>query len=799
MTWRDFRIGWRMLLQQPAYSVVVIGGLAVGFAACFLMFGYVAYCLNYNSTVPDNDRVVAVKARINIAPRPAWQLEAALPLRDVALNSGLVSAASIAKLINFGKPLRVGAEQHDLNVVAVDPAFRTLFNLTALEGDLPAALSRPDGLALTRTAAAKLFGSRSALGHTVQVNDITLQVLAVIADPPANGSAWYQALVGTASSAWLQRDTAYTNWENGAIYLKLKPGASMASLAALLEAAAANSLFDRQFREGPMGKSLNGRNVSDVRLVALRDAYFDDDLASSSDAYGRRSSVLGMAAGGLLVLMLGTINYVNLATVRTLRRQREIGLRKLLGASTGQLVRQFLSEAVLTTMLAAAAGLLLAWLLLPTFSGLVDRDLAGSFTAAHGVIALVFSVAVGLAAGAYPAWLARHALPAAALTGRGSSETIAGLWARRVLTVLQFGSAMALSACTLAVGWQTWYASHASPGFDTQNLLVMRMPFEAVGKAQGTAFIEQLKRVPGVDGVATITEVPGRDGVRTVQLVSTRSGGDMSMESKEVSPNWFDLHHLHAVLGRSFNPALDPNDDKDGDGVMLNAAGAMALGYASPQDAVGQMLPGGPRIIGIAPEIRFQDLHAQSKALIYRVRPAGAVTVRIDAPLEEAWRAIEPVWRRNFPNATLDLKTQQAVLAERYADDERLMRILVITSLTAIALAAFGIYVLSAYSVQRNRRQIVLRKLHGAGRKDIALMLGREFSILVGVGALIGLPPAIVATQRYLASYTEHAPVGIWTPAAALLLAMLVALLATTRHTRVAMRMSPALALREQE
>ena len=127
------------------------------------------------------------------------------------------------------------------------------------------------------------------------------------------------------------------------------------------------------------------------------------------------------------------------------------------------------------------------------------------------------------------------------------------------------------------------------------------------------------------------------------------------------------------------------------------------------------------------------------------------------------------------------------------------MRILVITSLTAIALAAFGIYVLSAYSVQRNRRQIVLRKLHGAGRKDIALMLGREFSILVGVGALIGLPPAIVATQRYLASYTEHAPVGIWTPAAALLLAMLVALLATTRHTRVAMRMSPALALREQE
>ncbi|MRW90075.1 FtsX-like permease family protein [Duganella sp. FT80W] len=798
MTLRDFRIGWRLLVQQPAYSLVVIGGLAVGFAACFLLFGYVAFCLNFNSSIPDNDRVVAVKQRINVFPRPDWQLIALLRLRDVARDSGMVSTSIMMR--NLDTPLRAGAELRALDLQVADPDFRTLFGIHAIEGDLQAALTQPDGLALTRLAAAKLFGTRQALGQSVQAGDVTLQVRALLPDPPANSSLQYEALVGTASSAWPERDTAFSKNGRGRLYMKLKPDASPATLTALLQEASERDPFNQRMRNGAMGKSLNGRNVADIRLLPLRDAYFDEDMAASrsGESYGRRSSVYGLAAGGLLILLLAAINYVNLATVRTLRRQREIGLRKLLGASAGQLIRQFLSEAILTTLLAAVLGLMLAWLLLPTFSDLLNRRLDGMFTPLHCVIALGFSIVIGVCAGAYPAWLARHALPATALAGRDNSETMAGLWLRRVLTVLQFASAMALSAATLAVGWQTWYASHASPGLDIARLLLLDLPGDRGGKPAADAFLDQLRRLPGVDSVATISEAVGRDGLKIINVTATRDGNEIPLEAKYVSPNWFDANGLRALYGRTFNPRIDPHDDKDIGGVLLNAEGAAALGYATPQEAVGQTLPpAGAQIIGIAPEVRYQGLHAPSKALVYRVRSGEVVMLRTALSPQAAYALIEPLWQRNFPNAILEIQTQQAVLANRYAGDARLMRILAISSLTAIALAAFGIYVLSAYSVQRSRREIVLRKLHGAAGKDIALMLAREFSALVAAGAIIGLPLAALATQRYLAGYTEHAPVGIWTLAAALLLAVLVALLATTRHTLTAMRMPPMLALKD--
>ena len=797
MTLRDFRIGWRLLLQQPAYSIVVTGGLAVGFAACFLLSGFVAFCLDYNSSVPDNARLVVVKQRINVFPRPDWQTVGYLPLRDIALDSALVERASIVRTLD--KPLRADGRLHAVDLAVVDPAFGPMFGIAAAQGDLQAALTQPDGLALTKAAARKLFGVAPALGRTVKVDDNVLQVRALLPDPPANSSQAYEALVGSNSSAWPERVSAFANWSRGTVYMKLKPGASMDALTALLQDATENSPMNQRVKAGAMGRSLNGRNVSDIKLLALRDAYFDEDLLNSGDAqrHGQRSTVFGMAAGGLLILLLAAINYVNLATVRTLRRQREIGVRKLLGASAGRLVRQFLSEAVLTALIATVAGLMLAWLLLPVFSDLVNRRLDGMFTPLRCAFALAFGAFIGACAGAYPAWIALHSLPGAALAGRGNSETAAGLWVRRVLTVLQFASAMTFSATALAVSWQTWFASHASPGFDTANLIAMPLPGGAEGTPAATAFIEQLRRVPGIEGVAAISEAVGRDGMKVVNVVMNKDGREVPMEVKYMSPNWFDLHRVRALYGALFNPAHDPRDTKDLGGVVLNQAGALALGYTTPQEAVGQTMASGLRINGIAPDIRFQGLRQPPKAIIYRIRPAGVLSVRTDGRLADAYGDIEPVWRRHFPNDILEISNQDAVLAERYTDDARLMRILASTSVVAIALAAFGIYVLSAYSVQRSRREIVMRKLHGARRGDIALMMGREFSALVAAGAVIGLPLAAVAIERYLASYTERAPIGVWTLAAALALAALVALLATTRHTATALRMSPAAALRE--
>jgi hypothetical protein len=793
----DFRIGWRLLLREPGFSLMTIAGLAVACAACFLLLGFVRYSFSYDSHVPDAARIYLVKQRINFFPRPEWDTRTMLPLRQVALDSGLVEQASIA--VPQRQPLRVGANLHEVELLAVDPAFAAIFGIQALAGDLAAALTRPEGLALTRATATRLFGAqRQAIGKTVRIGDETLRVLAVLPDPPANSTRRWEALTGPLSRARPAAERTLTpDWKRGGVYLKLKAGAKPGQLEELLQQAVDHSPFTQRFRASAMGKAITGTMVEE-RLAALPYLYFDADLAASRAGadYGKRSTVLGLAAVALLILALAVVNYVNLATVRALRRQRETGLRKVLGAGTGRVATQFLAESVLVTVLAAILGMMLAWLLLPTFAGLVDRELTGFFHPPRIALALLLAVLTGLGAGAWPAWLAIRVRPAAALAGRDNSETVGGLWLRRVLTVLQFASAMGLAGITLAVGWQTRYASGADPGFDPAPLLVLDLPDNPAAPEQKVRdFAAAVRRLPGIEAAALSAEAVGRDGVKVVQGFSTRDGRDLRIETKAVSPEYFGSYGLRPQFGRLF----DASDRPEGDAIVLNAAAATMLGYATPQAAVGQApFTTGGTVIGIAPPLRHQTLRQKTEPFIYVLRPVyGVLTLRTALPAENVTRAIEPLWRQYFPERTLTLQPAAQFFSANYEQDRRLTQILGFASLVAIALAAFGIYVLAAYSVQRNTRQIVLRKLYGASRAAIGRLLGREFCLLLACGAVLGLPPAAAAIEHYLAGFVERAPLGAWPLLGAAALAALVALAATARHAWTAMRLAPALALRE--
>ncbi len=217
----DFRIGWRQLVQEPGYSGVTVLGLAVACAACFLLLGFVAYCLNYNSHVPNGDRVHVVKQRINFFPRPDWNTRATLLLRDAAMASGMVEQAASAT--QGQQPLRVGTELHEARLLAVDADFAAIFGITPLAGDVQAALSRPDGLAITRETALRLFGKLEVLGKTVSVGDEVLQVLAVIPDLPANTTQRWDVLTGPLSRARPVGDRTLhpSDKKRGQIFLKL--------------------------------------------------------------------------------------------------------------------------------------------------------------------------------------------------------------------------------------------------------------------------------------------------------------------------------------------------------------------------------------------------------------------------------------------------------------------------------------------------------------------------------------------------------------------------------------------------
>ena len=807
MNLRDFRIGWRLLAGEPGYSAAVILSLAVGFASCFLLLGFVRYSFSYDRDVPQADWVFLVKMRNNHFEQPTWTESVPLAFLEPARTSGMTDGVTAVVPLPVG--MKTDAPPQSIQLAAVHADFPAMFGVRALAGDLRQALSRPDTLALTTSSATRLFGGAEAVGRVVHIGGKPYTVAALVADRPSNSTLSYGALAGMDTGAWdeAERKELMASWGyvNGAkIYVRLKPGVDADALRRHLQQAADDSPFRRgQIVE--FQQTLGGRKMREMALGALPGMYFDADTANTpfSGPHGDLRGMLGLTAVALLILALAAINYANLATVRALRRQREIAVRKVLGADGKRVLGQFLAESLLVAMTATALGLVLAWVLLPVFADLVDRRLDGLFTPAALLLNLALGAAIGLLAGAYPAWVALRVRPPQALAGRGGDETFGALWLRRVLTVLQFSTAMGLVAVTLAVAWQTRYASQASPGFDPSPLLVLELPADT-SSAAARGLREALKHLPGVDGVATSLDPIGRPFAGAHIKVTLKNGRWTGLSIRAISADFFDVHALRPVAGRLFSDKTE-KDEGGFESVLLNARAARALGFAEPGDAVGQILTTDSAdgmvtatIVGIAPDLRYDSLRDTPKSYLYFTSQQNStLTVRAHGDMGKLESAAHALAAQYFANDVVPVRQARSYFAQNYGDDLRLAKLLGLASAIAVMIAGFGVYVLSAYNVRRLGRQIVLRKLFGAGRRDIARLVGREVLVLVAISAAIGLPLAALVIQRYLASFVERAPIGGWTLLAGLVAALVVTLVSTLRCTIAATGMSPALVLRD--
>jgi cell division protein FtsX len=809
----DFRIGWRTLIQEPAYTLTVILSLSIGLAASLLLLGFVRYSMEYDSHLPKVEQVYVVKHHFNVEPSSPLFDIAPMFLREVALKTpGVVDATSYIPARPEITPLTVRVERNLLTVrsLIVLPGFPSLLGMRALQGDLASALERPDRFVITDAAAMRMFGTRNALGRTITAEGHIMQVGAVVAAPPANTTIPFELLFGV-NGAVVEPDIRHEmlTGEHGwmtKLLLRLQPGASLPDILARLQQAVDGAPSLNQFPP-EVRERLGQRKFVELTISPLRDAYFDDKVMNSFIALpGDRASprvVGGLAVLAALILLLAAINYVNLTTVRVLRRQREMAMRKVLGAGVPQIVLQFVLESLLVALAATALGLLMAWLALPVFSQLVNRQLDGLFSAQNIALAFGIGALLGAITAAYPAWIALRVHPTQVLAGRPDMESRGSMQWRRALTVMQIATAMGLASVTIAVAWQTDYAMRATPGFDPSPLVIVDMPGHVRDADKAQRFVSALQAQPGVAGVAISEDPVGRlDWLWTRTL---KRPGDVtaSMEMKVVSANFFELYGIAPAAGRLFQSSVDK--DNDATTIVLNAVAARELGFASAEQAVGQTVTFTgfdnavitARVVGIAPELRFRSLRDQPSATAYALGNQGMVlSVRAAAAPAEVERAAQALWPNYFPDAIPKIYRAEDVLKAHYAEDARMAKLLTVASSIALAIAAFGTYVLSANTVQRRAREIVLRKLHGARRTDIGLLVVRETGAMIVIAAAISLPIALVLIERHLSSYINHAPIGYWTLALALLLTLSTALIAITRHTWTAMRLRAGEALR---
>jgi putative ABC transport system permease protein len=811
MKLQDFRVGARLLAESPVYSLVAVLGLAVGLAVCLLLLGYARYSWQYNAYVPDADNVYLVKQRNNFAIGAAWIDECPVLLRNVAATLPGVTTSS-GYLPWFPLTAQVDGHLFRLRNVTVLPGFVEMMGIRAISGDLTDALSRPDSFVVTRSAALRLFGTENVLGRTAVLKSaealtVTGRIGAVVPDPPANSTIRYEALLGLNLSL-LPRFMAAEALTGklgfpGNLLLRIQPGASLEAITAALQRAVDEAPVFRKKISPETRDKLAGRRMIDIQLSRLRDAYFDNELARSPWSMqvdrGDANVVAGLVAVAIVILALAALNYVNLASLRIIRRQREIAIRKTLGVSRYRLVLQFVAESQLVALLATAVGLLLAWLALPMFGELMNRDLSSLSTLANAARALVIGVFVGVLTAIYPAWIALGVRPAHILVGRADTESPRGKRLRQALSVLQVAAAMGLASFTLAIYWQTLFVMNASPGFDPSHLLVFELNDGIIVGERSDNFVTALSEQPGIAGVTVTTDAVGRSKNSFGVTLRLQNGRSATVDMKSVSRNFFVEYGLRPVAGRLFDPAVDR--DNSTEPLVINSITARALGFTTPQQAIGQTVRLGElpsmRIVGVAPELRFGSLREAPRGLGYQLQTDGVtLTARASGSIADAERAVRTVWSRFYPNSILELTPAKEIFAASYADDARLATLLGFSTIIALLIAAFGVYVLAADAVRRRTKEIALRKLFGTRRGDIGRLVAKDIGAIILLAAVIALPIAAIAIARYLAPFIEQTPLAFWSLAIALGLALATAALAAARQTWTAMVLKPAVALR---
>ncbi len=804
MTIRDFRLGWRLLIQQPGYSLMMIAGQAIGFAVFLLVLVFANYSFNYNSSVPKLAEVSVLKLRPNWG-EGFWSEVAPLPLRDTLAHSGVPLQAT--NVLELSTAMRVGQSVQEVTLSLVDADFGAVFGLAAREGDLALALLRPDTLALSSETAKKLFGHAQALGQTVHINGAPFQVAAVLDEPADDSSVKFQALAGRASAAWSETERTKANalwsyYEDGVegsvsnrIFVRTPGGAQRAQLAALLVDSVEHSPLRAHLTSKQL-TALGSNKLLDITLGPLAESYLDDQARMNSGPKGDRTATFMMIAVALLILLLTVGNYVSLATIRTIARQREMAIRKVMGVSGQRLVAQMLAESMLVALLAAALGMLLAWLLLPAWSSMTGLQMASVLTPRDWVglllVGLAMGLMVGLGAGLNPAWTALKMRMLDVLGGRGNSETTGALLLRRIVTVLQFAIVMFATGMIVTIAWQIGFLKRIDFGYQIDALLDVRVPPDMT-RFELTRFRDALARQPGIAGVAA-----GSPGAANTELRDAH-GQAVQLGVLRVTPEYFATLGLAASLGRVFDPRLDPPEQADV--IVVNALATAKLGFASPAAALGQLvsLQGRPvRIVGISRDVGRGFYHGPTRARVYQIDPLPSrIYVNGGADLTAAKASIETLWHAQFPNRYLYLSRERSEQDLNASGPLEILNVCILVAFIMVPLAVISIYILSAHAVQRRAREIVLRKLHGAGRDDIARLLGREFLALIAFAAVLGLPPAYLVGRLFIEQFAEQAAIGVWNLVAAFGGAVLVALLASTRHTLIATRMSPANALRD--
>ncbi|MEO1575168.1 MAG: ABC transporter permease, partial [Pseudomonadota bacterium] len=656
------KIAWRNIVGNPLFSAINIIGLAIGLACCIIITVFVQYESSFDKQWPNAERTYRVT-------RDFYSNN--LRLAPVAPPIGPLMAEDFPEIEAFTRAMGAGdvgmvvdQEQFMAEGVAMaDPNIFEFFDLKVVDGDAARALEQPTNFVLTRSAAERYFGTANAVGRRATfLGQAELTVGAVIEDLPNNTHMNFSVLLSIRAVPLLMGPDALENWgsNNYYTYLRLPEGYDPEELSSRFPA-----FLDKHTGEGQSeNNALNLQRLTDIHLTSNRDGEWGQN--------GSLATVYTFSAVALVVLLIACINFMNLTTARSTQRAKEVGVRKVVGATRGQLIFQFLGESTLLVAVAMLLAVAMVELALPFFAAFLELPLTFSLANPRTLGTLSLGVlAVGLLAGSYPAFYLSHFRPVEVLKGQASGGN-SGLM-RKVLVIFQFATSIALLIATGIVIAQMQYTRNLDLGFDKANNIVTSLPFFEPLWETYEPLKAELEAHPDIVSAVYSSRVPGMlnlDGgayIRGEDQITDDSF--IGISDIKVDYQWFDHYNVEFLAGRAFREnerrIETPTDEKPvTQGVaIVNESAARRFGW-SPQEAVGKMVRqltarGREKfvereIIGVIPDIHFASLHNEMKATLYAEPTEGygkRLSVKVTArDPSDAIRHLEEVWARLVPS-----------------------------------------------------------------------------------------------------------------------------------------------------
>jgi putative ABC transport system permease protein len=757
---------FRNLWRSKSSTIINVSGLTLGIATTFILFLLVRHQTSFDKYHSKSDRIYRVVIEsdgnngkvYSTGVQPVlWEaFKGDFPEAEEVVFTSFHGNGSLVTIPQpQGEPKKFG---DDNNLVFTLPSFFKIFDRKILVGDVNKVLQEPNEAVISQKSAVKYFGKADAIGEVLQFEGKEYKVTAIMEDYPDNTDFPFNVMLSYVTIKKSKDEVGWNGiWSDEHCYFLLKEGSSIAEIERRLPAF--------------YTKHLGEKNPDHAAFHTQTLASIHHDTRYGNYNYNTTSheKIAAMSAIGIFLIITACINFINLVTAEAIKRSKEVGIRKTLGSSRGQLIGQFLGESTLVTIFSVVLAIGLAQMVLPMLNTFLKTTLEINFWGDTGLWLFILGVTlvVSLLSGLYPSFVVSGFKPAFAIKNQINNKNSSGYHLRRGLVVLQFVISQFLIISTIVMLTQMDFFNKQDLGFSKEAVVNIPIPENARGGfTDGTSKMrtlrEEITKLQGIEDASLCNFPPSSGSIMSTNFFLEGKEGDFDAQMKTVDGSYLGLYGIKLLAGKNVA------DSDTIQGFVVNKKLADMLGYTNPEDIIGLRMRQGSRkayfpIVGVVQNFNTMSLHEPIDATVLMNRISNYATLSLKVDLKEFKQAVKQVqqkWEATYPNHIFSYRFLDEEIKEFYETDQRTSTLITIFTSIAIFIGCLGLFGLATFMANQKTKEIGVRKVLGASVESIVLLFSKEYVRLILIGFVLAAPLAWYIMNHWLSTFTYKIEIG---------------------------------------